>query len=139
MTEDVVVGEEGSVNDEAGVTDSAAASNATVDGDPPDDVVKTEYGETWVYESLLGALPGLSLSERAAITVQVGIFGAGVVVLGLLYGIERAIVPGLVAVGVAGAGSIAMVFGNSIRRDPTSWSCSGRVSRSSWACSPSRR
>jgi hypothetical protein len=109
VTEDVVVGEEGSVNDEAGVTDSAAASNATVDGDPPDDVVKTEYGETWVYESLLGALPGLSLSERAAITVQVGIFGAGVVVLGLLYGIERAIVPGLVAVGVAGAGSIAML------------------------------
>ena len=79
-----------------------------------------EYGETWVFESFLGAIPGVSLSERAAITIQVGLFGLGVVVLGLLYDVEHAILPGLVAVGVAGAGSVAMLrFSRGVRRlDP---------------------
>lgn len=67
-----------------------------------------EYGDTWVYESLVGSLPGITLSDRAAIGLQVGLFGIGVVVLGSLYGIEGAILPGLVAVGVAGVGSFAM-------------------------------
>lgn len=80
----------------------------------------TEYGEAWVYESFLGALPGISLSERAAISIQVGLFSLGVVVLGLLYGVEQAILPGLVAVGVAGIGSLGMLrFSRGIRRlDP---------------------
>lgn len=80
----------------------------------------TDYGETWVYESFLGALPGITLSERAAIALQVGLFGTGVLVLGVGFGVERAILPGLVAVGVAGAGSFAMLrFSRGIRRlDP---------------------
>jgi hypothetical protein len=119
---DDVVGDGSPVADEASVTDGSVPQETVVDGQAPvaDDSALTEYGETWVYESLLGALPGLSLSERAAIAIQVGIFGAGVVVLGLLYGVERAIVPGLVAVGVAGAGSLAMLrFSRGVRRlDP---------------------
>lgn len=86
-------------------------------GTGPDD---TDYGEAWVYESFLGALPGVTLSERAAIVLQVGLFGTGVIVLGLWFGVERAILPGLVAVGVAGVGSLAMLrFSRGVRRlDP---------------------
>lgn len=85
-----------------------------------DAVEEIEYGETWVYESFLGALPGLSLSERVAIAVQIGLFGVGVVVLGIVYGVEQAILPGLVAVGVAGVGSTVMLrLSRGVRRlDP---------------------
>ena len=78
------------------------------------------YGEVWAFESFLGALPGISLSDRAAIATQVGLFSSAVVLLGFLYGVEQAILPGLVAVGVAGVGSAAMLrFSRGVRRlDP---------------------
>lgn len=78
------------------------------------------YGEVWVFESFLGALPGVTLSDRTAIATQVGLLGSAVVLLGLVYGLEDAILPGLVAVGVAGVGSAAMLrFSRGVRRlDP---------------------
>ena len=32
--------------------------------------VRPQYGETWVYESIVGALPGVDLSEAQAVAIQ---------------------------------------------------------------------
>jgi hypothetical protein len=97
-------------------TDPAAAEQ------PPDGaaVARTEYGEAWVYESIVGALPAVSLRDREAIAVQLGLFGVGVLVLGWFYAVPDAVVPGLVAVGVAGVGSLVMLrLAEGVRRlDP---------------------
>jgi hypothetical protein len=75
------------------------------------------FGETWVYESIVGAIPGLALSDRQAIVIQLALFETGVVVLALLYDVPSAVLPGTVAVGVAAAGSVAMrQFGRRTRR-----------------------
>ncbi|SDX76552.1 DUF7530 family protein [Halobellus clavatus] len=66
------------------------------------------YGETWVYESIVGAIPGVELSDRQAIAVQLGIFQTGIVVLALVYDLWDAVLPGTVAVVVAAAGSGVM-------------------------------
>ncbi|PSQ16911.1 hypothetical protein BRD00_08985 [Halobacteriales archaeon QS_8_69_26] len=80
----------------------------------------SEYGEAWAYESIVGALPGVDISARAAIAVQILAFEVGVVVLGLLYGLsERAMVAGTAAVLVSAAGSAAMLrLGARIRALP---------------------
>lgn len=67
-----------------------------------------EYGETWVYESLVGGLPGLDLSTRAAVAIQLGLFQTGVLLLGWYYGLWDAVLAGTVAVLVATGGSVAM-------------------------------
>jgi hypothetical protein len=75
-----------------------------------------EFGETWVYESIVGALPGVNLGSGAAIAVQVAIFETGVLLLAWVYDLWRAVVPGSVAVGVAAVGSVAMLaLGNRTR------------------------
>ncbi|WP_418280212.1 DUF7530 family protein [Halorubrum sp. DTA98] len=66
------------------------------------------YGETWVYESLVGGIPGLDLSRAAAVAIQVVLFQTGVLVVGWYYGLWSAVVAGTVAVGVAAAGSVEM-------------------------------
>ena len=68
-----------------------------------------EYGETWVYESIVGALPGLSLSDTQAVAIQLGLFQVAVVVFGLLYGLPEAVIAGTAAVFVAAVGSVAML------------------------------
>ncbi len=68
-----------------------------------------EYGETWVYESIVGALPGITLSDRAAIAVQLCLFEAAVLVVAAVYGLWSAVVPGTVAVVVATGGSWLML------------------------------
>jgi len=71
---------------------------------------ETEFGETWVYESIVGALPGVDVSPRAALAIQVVAFEVGVVGLGLAYGLPtRAMVAGTAAVLVSTAGSAAML------------------------------
>lgn len=67
------------------------------------------FGEAWVYESLVGAIPGLSLPDRVAVVVQFAAFETLVVVLAIAYGLEHAILPATVAVGVAAAGSAFML------------------------------
>ncbi|MFB6123272.1 MAG: hypothetical protein ABEJ78_07415 [Haloferacaceae archaeon] len=78
----------------------------TVDRQTADD--GPNFGETWVYESIVGAVPGLSLSTRAALAVQIAIFEGGILVLAGVYDLWDAAVPGTVAVAVAAAGSVAM-------------------------------
>jgi hypothetical protein len=74
------------------------------------------YGETWVYESLVGALPGVTLAPWQAIALQVGLFEAALLVVAAVYGLPNAVVPGTVAVAVAGVGSLLMLsFGRRTR------------------------
>ena len=66
-------------------------------------------GDTWVYESLVNAVPGVDLDERGAIALQIGVFEAGVLVLAWWYELPAVAVPGTAAVAVAAAGSVAML------------------------------
>lgn len=68
-----------------------------------------EFGETWVYESIVTALPGIDLSRPVAITIQLGIFEAGVVLSAWYYDLWSAVVAGTAAVLVAAIGSIEML------------------------------
>jgi len=70
--------------------------------------VSRNYGETWVYESLVGGIPGLGVSRRLAVALQFLIFQVGVVALGWYYGLWDAVVAGTVAVLVAAIGSVEM-------------------------------
>jgi hypothetical protein len=72
-------------------------------------MTRPEYGETWVYESIIGALPGLDLSERAALAIQFLLFEAGVLALAWWYGLWDGAVAGTIAVALATAGSVEML------------------------------
>jgi hypothetical protein len=77
---------------------------ATGNGDGP------TFGDAWVYESLVGGIPGLRLTTRQAVSVQVVLFETLVLGVGAGYGLPaRAVGAGTVAVGVAAAGSVAML------------------------------
>lgn len=79
-----------------------------------------EYGETWVYESLLGTVPGLNVSGRTAIGVQFLGFEAAILVVAAVYDLWAAVVPGTVAVVVATLGSWLMLrFSRAVRDLPT--------------------
>ncbi|WP_245957276.1 DUF7530 family protein [Haloplanus rubicundus] len=79
-------------------------TRTAVDGDPT-------FGDTWVYESLVGGIPGLDLSARQAIGIQFLLFETLVVGLTVGYGLpSSALVAGTVAVAVAAAGSVAMLY-----------------------------
>lgn len=67
-----------------------------------------EYGETWVYESIVGAVPGIDRSDGAAVALQLVGFEALVLLLGWYYGLADAAVVGTVAVVVATGGSVTM-------------------------------
>ena len=78
------------------------------------------YGETWVYESLVGGIPGLNISRTLAVAIQFVIFEVGVVALGWYYGLWDAVLAGSVAVAVAAVGSVEMHrLGAINRRLPT--------------------
>ncbi|TQQ81228.1 hypothetical protein EGH24_08850 [Halonotius terrestris] len=66
------------------------------------------YGETWVYESIVGALPGLELSNTHAVAIQFGVFQVGIVLFAWLYDLWSAALAGTAAVFVAAVGSVAM-------------------------------
>ncbi|WP_415378765.1 hypothetical protein [Halosimplex sp. TS25] len=68
-----------------------------------------EYGQTWVYESIFGALPGVDVPERVALAIQFSLFEAGVLVLAAVYGLWDGAVAGTVAVFVATSGSVEML------------------------------
>jgi hypothetical protein len=70
--------------------------------------VSRNYGETWVYESLVGGIPGLGISRAVAVAIQFVLFQVGVVALGWYYGLWDAVLAGTVAVVVAAVGSIEM-------------------------------
>jgi len=82
--------------------------------------VSRNYGETWVYESLVGGIPGLDISRRLAVAIQFVLFEVGVVALGWYYGLWDAVLAGSVAVAVAAVGSVEMHrLGAINRRLPT--------------------
>ena len=67
-----------------------------------------QFGKTWVYESIAGALPGLQLTELQAVTLQLVIFQIGIVLFAWVYDLWSAAIAGTAAVFVAAAGSLAM-------------------------------
>ncbi len=79
-----------------------------------------EYGETWVYESLLGTVPGVRVSSRTAIGLQLLGFEAAIIAIAAIYDLWGAVVPGTVAVVVATVGSGLMLrFSRAVRDLPT--------------------
>jgi hypothetical protein len=68
-----------------------------------------EFGETWTYESIVGALPGIHVPTTLALAIQLGVFEVGVVVLAWYYDLWNVALAGSAAVFVAGVGSIEMV------------------------------
>jgi hypothetical protein len=68
-----------------------------------------EYGETWVYESLVGAIPGFELSDRVAIGIQFAVFEVALLAVAAVYDLWDAVLPGTVAVVVAAGGSWLML------------------------------
>jgi hypothetical protein len=77
-----------------------------------------EYGETWVYEGIIGAVPGLELDTPTALGVQFVVFESVILGLAWFYDLPTAAVAGTVAVVVATAGSAALVrIGRQVRRE----------------------
>jgi hypothetical protein len=68
-----------------------------------------EYGETWAYESIIGAVPGVNLSPAAAIAIQFAGFELVMLALAWLYGTWSAVLAGTVAITLATVGSIEML------------------------------
>jgi hypothetical protein len=62
-----------------------------------------------VYESIVGALPGVDVGSSAAIGIQVLAFEAGVVLVAALYGLWTGVIVGTAAVAVAAIGSALML------------------------------
>jgi hypothetical protein len=75
------------------------------------------FGETWVYESIVGAVPGISLSPRIAVIVQFVGFEAVLLGLATVYDLWSAVPAGSVAILVAAVGSAFMHdIGQRVRR-----------------------
>ncbi|WP_058367510.1 DUF7530 family protein [Haloparvum sedimenti] len=66
-------------------------------------------GDRWVFEQLVGALPGFGPRSRAAVAVQVVLFEAAVLALGWHYELPEAALAGTVAVLLAGIGSLVLL------------------------------
>ena len=71
--------------------------------------MRPEYGETWVYESIVGALPGVDLTRAEAIAIQLLAFEGAVLALAWYYDLWTAAIAGTVAVVVAAVGSAEMI------------------------------
>ena len=73
------------------------------------DSARPDYGETWVYESIIGALPGIRLPTWAAMAIQLLIFEVAIVALSWYYEVWSAAIAGTVVVFVATIGSAEML------------------------------
>lgn len=78
-----------------------------------------EFGETWVYESIIAALPGIDVPTPLAISIQLGIFEAGIVLTAWYYDLWSAVSLGTAAVFVAAVGSIEMLRISTLVRGQT--------------------
>lgn len=73
-------------------------------------------GEAWVYESLVGTIPGLHVSPAKAIGIQLLVFEGALVLVAALYGLWSAVPAGTAAVAVAGVGSwLMLTFSRTVR------------------------
>lgn len=68
-----------------------------------------EYGETWVYESIVGALPGIRLPTWAALAIQLVVFEVAVVALSWYYDTWNVAIAATAVIFVATVGSIEML------------------------------
>ncbi|AAV47640.1 hypothetical protein BDK61_0265 [Haloarcula quadrata] len=73
------------------------------------DSARPDYGETWVYESIIGALPGIRLPTWAAMAIQLLIFEVAIIALSWYYEVWSAAIAGTVVVFVATIGSAEML------------------------------
>jgi hypothetical protein len=91
--------------------------HARVDGRPaPEPAGEPSFGDAWVYESIVSALPAANLAGGPAIALQLGVFTVAVFVVAAAYDLWTAVVPGLAAIGVAAVGSYLMLqFGDASR------------------------
>jgi uncharacterized membrane protein len=69
----------------------------------------SKYGETWVYESIIGALPGISISPGIALAIQFVTFEVAILVLAWYYTLWTAAIAGTIAVVIATVGSAEML------------------------------
>jgi len=81
------------------VSDSAGDA-----GQPPP--TGPNYGDTWTYESFLGAIPGVSIAPLPAVALQIAVFEAAILAGAAYYGLWEAAIAGTLAVVVAGGGSL---------------------------------
>jgi hypothetical protein len=89
---------------------------ATRSGDPAERADPVEYGDAWVYESIVGALPGIDVSRPFAVGLQLAVFEVGVLLLAWYYDLWAAALAGTVAVFVAAVGSVEMLRIGSLAR-----------------------
>ncbi|MFB6160987.1 MAG: hypothetical protein ABEJ61_07395 [Haloferacaceae archaeon] len=83
---------------------------------PPGRPRAPEYGTAWVYESIVGAVPGANLTGGRGVLVQFVLFETSVLALAWAYGLPDAAVAGTVAVAVAAAGSVGVLrVGRTVR------------------------
>jgi len=81
--------------------------------------VSGDAREAWVYESLVGALPGVAVGSRRALFLQFGGFEAAVLACWWYYALpDRALLAGTVVVAVASVGSAAMTSIADAARSP---------------------
>jgi hypothetical protein len=96
-----------------GRTDAGRNGSETTDRSPGASTVPAsrgpEYGETWAYESIIGALPGIDISERAAFAIQFALFETAVLVLAAYYGLWEGAVVGTATVALATGGSFGLL------------------------------
>ncbi len=71
--------------------------------------MSVDFGETWAYESIVTALPGIDLSRRAAVALQIVLFEVVILVAAWYYGLWTAALAGTAAVFVAAVGSVEML------------------------------
>ena len=71
--------------------------------------MSSQYSDSWVYEGIIGALPGIEVNPYVALLLQFVLFEAAVLVLALVYSLPDAAVAGTVAVVVATAGSAELL------------------------------
>jgi hypothetical protein len=70
---------------------------------------RPEYGETWVYESIVGALPGIRLPTWAALAIQLVVFEVAVVALSWYYDTWNVAIAATAVIFVATVGSVEML------------------------------
>lgn len=73
-------------------------------------MAKVEFGETWTYESIVSALPGIQVSKPLAIGIQLAVFEVGVAAVWWFYDFPpETLLAGSAAVVVAALGSVEML------------------------------
>ncbi len=70
---------------------------------------RPEYGETWVYESIVGALPGIQLPTWAALAIQLVVFEVAVIAMSWYYDTWNVAIAATAVIFVATVGSIEML------------------------------